>query len=434
MGAGVLSSSVLLAGACSDGATDPHKDPVPRILMNGPDSASARVGAEIFLGVRVVDESGTGMAGAVLVWSADSGSGEIHPARSETDASGHAGVVWTLGTGAGLQSGTVSLENTGAADAVRFSVAALPGPAERVAILADSVRLTGLGEEVVIEPTVEDRFGNVIQGEPVGWHPGDTDVFSVDEMGRVEARHPGSAVLKVSVAESSDSVQVIVAPSGAITVTFDDGWRTTYTEAFPALDELQLKANVALITGSVGWEAYLTLPQLGELDSAGWSMVSHTVHHSLLSDLSDAELEEELRESQQWILENGFSGGQVLVVPYHQWGPREREAVGNAYRAARGATATHFWPDSLVRWMPSDSYGLTAIEADSLPYTSPEGRQRLREYLQRAVEDVLFLEVFFHEVPPDRMPAFRETAQILAEFGDRVRPYHEWYGDPRVVR
>jgi len=358
----------------------------------------------------------------------------MDPVRSETDESGFAEAVWTLGTTAGKQSAKAALEIPGSAGTVEFTATALPGPAEQVAIVADSIRLSGYGEAVLVEPTVEDAFGNAVQGEAVEWSTTGPEIFSVDQMGRVEAMQPGRAMLRVSLAESSDSVRVIVDPGGAITVTFDDGWATTYTEAFPALQELQLRANVALVTGAVGWEAFLTLLQLEELDSAGWSMVSHTLNHAHLPDLSETELEEELRGSQEWILEKGFSGGQVLVVPYHDWGPREREVVGKFYQAARSATATHFWPDSLVHWMPSDPYGLTAIEADSLPYTTPEGRQRLRDYLLRAVEENLFVEVFFHQVPPERTSAFRETAQVFAEFGDRVRPYHEWYGELRIIR
>jgi len=402
--------------------------------MTSPDSVAARVQTTVPLAVRVVDQAGAGMANVVVVWSVGAGSGEMDPVRSETDGFGSTAALWTLGATAGRQSARAALEIPGNNATVEFSATALPGPAERIAIGADSLRLTGYGEVVLVEPTVTDAFGNVVPGEPVEWYADAPDVFSVDLMGRVRARQPGSAVLKVSVAESSDSVRVIVDPSGAITVTFDDGWGTVYTEAFPALQEVQLKANVALVIGAVGWEAFLTLPQLQELNSAGWSMVSHTMSHAHLPELSDAALDEELGGSQQWILEKGFSGGQVLVVPYHDWGPREREAAGRFYQAARSATATHFWPDSLVHWMPSDPYGLTAIEADSLPYTTPEGRQRLREYLVRALQENLFVEVFFHQVPPERTPAFRETAQVFAEFADRVRPYHEWYGEPRVIR
>jgi peptidoglycan/xylan/chitin deacetylase (PgdA/CDA1 family) len=248
---------------------------------------------------------------------------------------------------------------------VRLVATALPGPAKRLTILADSFRLTGYDETALVVPTIEDAFGNLIEGAAVSWDVADPAVVTVDLAGQMRAAKPGSTLVRASIPEASDSVRVIVDPSGAISITFDDGWLTTYTQAFPVLEEFQLRANVAVITGAVGWDAYLTLPHLQALDSAGWSVVSHTVNHTRLPTLSDSALDEELRESQKWISENGFSGGQVFVVPYLDWGPRERQAIAKYYRAARGTSATYFWPDSLVRWVPPDPFELTALEADA---------------------------------------------------------------------
>jgi hypothetical protein len=348
----------------------------------------------------VVDEGGIAKEGAIVVWRAANDSGEVNPAQSETDGSGQAEAVWTLGTSAGRQSASAGLEIPGNSGSVQFVATVLPGPADRLTILADSFRLSGYGETALVSPTIEDLFGNVIQGEAVSWAAADPVVITVDQSGRVTAGGAGSTLLTASILELSDSVMAIVDPRGAITITFEDGWLSTYTQAFPVLEEFQLRANVAVITGVVGWDAYMTLSQLQELDSAGWSMVSHTVNHPRLSTLSDSALDEELRGSRQWISENGFSGEGVFIVPYYDWGPRERQAVGKFYRAARGTSAAYFWPDSLVKWVPPDPFELTALEADSLPFTSPEGRQRLRGLLTRAVEESLFLEVYFHQVPP----------------------------------
>ncbi len=433
-GSGLLLLSMAFSLSCADGTTGPDRSPQLTLLLSGPDSVSAQVHTDIPLSVRVVDEAGAAQAGAVVVWTADDGSGEIDPVWSETDASGRAGALWTLGTSAGRQTASAGLEMPGNSRTVRLVATALPGPAKRLTILADSFRLTGYDETALVVPTIEDAFGNLIEGAAVSWDVADPAVVTVDLAGQMRAAKPGSTLVRASIPEASDSVRVIVDPSGAISITFDDGWLTTYTQAFPVLEEFQLRANVAVITGAVGWDAYLTLPHLQALDSAGWSVVSHTVNHTRLPTLSDSALDEELRESQKWISENGFSGGQVFVVPYLDWGPRERQAIAKYYRAARGTSATYFWPDSLVRWVPPDPFELTALEADALPFTSSDGRQRLRDLLTRTVEESLFLELFFHQVPPDRIPAFRETAKVLAEFGDRVLPFHELYGEPRIIR
>lgn len=80
----------------------------------------------------------------------------------------------------------------------------------------------------------------------------------------------------------------------------------------------------------------MTLEQLNVLHDHGWSIVSHTVSHRNLTTLSDEELKIELHASQEWIIEQGFNGNQVFIVPGHHWGPRELELISNLYSASRG--------------------------------------------------------------------------------------------------
>jgi hypothetical protein len=85
-----------------------------------------------------------------------------------------------------------------------------------------------------------------------------------------------------------------------------------------------------------------------------------------------------------------------------------------------------------VPWRPSQPFELTGIEADELPYTTPEGRDALRQLLQRTVDEGAFLDVFFHHVPDGSETDFQLTMGVIDEFRDRVLPYHELY--PRFAR
>jgi peptidoglycan/xylan/chitin deacetylase (PgdA/CDA1 family) len=93
-----------------------------------------------------------------------------------------------------------------------------------------------------------------------------------------------------------------------VVITFDDGYRDFYTNAFPILKEYHFPATVFLPTDFIGSEnnrlrdkEHLTWGQVSELTNSGISFGSHTVSHPQLRDLGGSEIEHELRESKKSI-------------------------------------------------------------------------------------------------------------------------------------
>ena len=62
-----------------------------------------------------------------------------------------------------------------------------------------------------------------------------------------------------------------------------------------------------------------------------------------------------------------------------------------------------------------------------MPFTTAPGRVRLRDILQRTVDEGAFVDLFFHKMELIDVPALRETLTVVQEFRDRVLPYHELY-------
>jgi peptidoglycan/xylan/chitin deacetylase (PgdA/CDA1 family) len=93
-----------------------------------------------------------------------------------------------------------------------------------------------------------------------------------------------------------------------VVLTFDDGYRDFYTEAFPLLKRHNCTGTVFLPTafidgqkrGLLGKE-HLTWEQVLELHAKGIAFGSHTVNHPQLSGLKLDELEYELRSSRETI-------------------------------------------------------------------------------------------------------------------------------------
>lgn len=93
-------------------------------------------------------------------------------------------------------------------------------------------------------------------------------------------------------------------PAKTVVITFDDGFRNFYTEAFPALREHGFTAVMFLPTGFIGGERRsfkdtecLTWDEVRELRRGGIEFGSHTVNHPELVKLPLAEVERELRDS-----------------------------------------------------------------------------------------------------------------------------------------
>jgi peptidoglycan/xylan/chitin deacetylase (PgdA/CDA1 family) len=77
-------------------------------------------------------------------------------------------------------------------------------------------------------------------------------------------------------------------PAKPIVITFDDGYRDNYTEAYPVLKRLGFKATIFVISGFVGGKNNLTWDEIREMQQSGLIEIgAHTVSHLDLTKLSN---------------------------------------------------------------------------------------------------------------------------------------------------
>ena len=86
-------------------------------------------------------------------------------------------------------------------------------------------------------------------------------------------------------------------PEKSLVITFDDGYRDNYTNAFPILKEFNMNATIFVISSYINRELYLTTDEIKEMSDYGIDIESHTVSHVKLSTLSYENQVKELKES-----------------------------------------------------------------------------------------------------------------------------------------
>jgi peptidoglycan/xylan/chitin deacetylase (PgdA/CDA1 family) len=141
-----------------------------------------------------------------------------------------------------------------------------------------------------------------------------------------------------------------------VTFVFDDGDETDYTVArdiFKAHGEV---ACTAVVTGWVNKKNYLSVPQIHELRNDGWEIMSHTVSHPNLRDLSESQIEDELSRSKA-ALESWGLPVRNLVYPYNKGNEKVEKIAAKYYRAGRAGQKMLNGPDQ-------DRYALKSYSSE----------------------------------------------------------------------
>ena len=83
-------------------------------------------------------------------------------------------------------------------------------------------------------------------------------------------------------------------PQKSVLITMDDGYRSVYNIAYPILKEYGFTATLFIYTSFVGVSKMaITWNQLKEMQSEGFTIGSHTIYHSDLTQPKDGETEPE---------------------------------------------------------------------------------------------------------------------------------------------
>jgi len=156
-------------------------------------------------------------------------------------------------------------------------------------------------------------------------------------------------------------------PAGGITVTFDDGCRDNYTNAFPVLRNLGIKATIFLVPSVIGKisdkplargeepRAHLSRDEILEMSGHGIEFGSHTTNHKLLHELPAEEVRFEVADAKKQIEELLQQPCKTLAYPAGFFTPAVEKIVEQAGYTC--AFSTVHGPQA-----PIDLYALNRVE------------------------------------------------------------------------
>lgn len=166
-------------------------------------------------------------------------------------------------------------------------------------------------------------------------------------------------------------------PPRCAAITFDDGYRSVYAEAFDLLRCHSFPATVFVTSGQCGKQSMLSGAELREMRTHGVAIGAHTVNHHHLLQLPLPEAQREIEDSRIALEQITGEAVRHFAYPYGESNTELRALVASHFDSACGT-------DLRLARRGDDLYNLPRIDAyyldEVLRLGGPESRMG-RAYL-----------------------------------------------------
>lgn len=119
-----------------------------------------------------------------------------------------------------------------------------------------------------------------------------------------------------------------------ISVTFDDGWETTYKDAMPVLNKYGVHTTQYIISGIEDNQNYLSWEQIKAIQKAGHEIGCHTESHADLRLLSDQNIMKELTTCKEKVKKH-VGGVRNFSSPYGSADARTLADIRKVFKSQR---------------------------------------------------------------------------------------------------
>jgi peptidoglycan/xylan/chitin deacetylase (PgdA/CDA1 family) len=215
-------------------------------------------------------------------------------------------------------------------------------------------------------------------------NPGASDDVPVTVMQQIT----GKGQLEVSDVVLHQQTSSFVRP--LISLTFDDGWRSQYTNALPLLCQYKMAATFYLVSQYIqrGYPDYLLPNMARQLAESGMEIGDHTVDHQPLPLLSSAAVEAEITNSKTYLEQ--FAPIVDFASPYGAVNAKDIRLIKQVYQSHRSTDVGVNTADEF------DPYNLMCVTIDANEQTG--SFEQIKPFIDEAVKTKTWLILAFHQV------------------------------------
>ena len=179
--------------------------------------------------------------------------------------------------------------------------------------------------------------------------------------------------------------QSISLAEAKVSITFDDGYLSTYNNALPVLNSRGLKATSFITTGFIGRPIYMNWTQVQYLQNKyGWEIGSHTVSHPELPIVSLSQVKTEVNYSKSILTSKGLAVTS-FASPYGAYNNPVLIEVLKGYNLHRG-----FWDRDMLNEYPYDKSVITVQSGNTAA--------QVNAWVDQAIAEKRWVVLVFHDI------------------------------------
>jgi peptidoglycan/xylan/chitin deacetylase (PgdA/CDA1 family) len=245
------------------------------------------------------------------------------------------------------------------------------------------------------------------------------NIFSVASSNTSSELNPQDIVLKPIERRSLDQDISNLKPfeEPIITITFDDGWKSIYSNAAPILEEYGIATTQYIITSVFDQPIYMSRAQVLQLHNVGHEIGSHTITHRDLTKLSDEQLDKELAESQSVLSQLIGQPVRHFASPLSAYDARVLTQLDKYYDSHRNTWAS---TDNIDDYDINTARHYNQMEIISFTVRNDTTASELEALIDYTIERNGWLVLTYHQIETSNNSPFNVTPKQLREDLDLI--------------